>query len=182
MAEITLSGTAFPSYAAVADADAYLIPDPGYHALWADLDADAKGRALIAATRHLKGLRWQTGSAPETDAPVQSVIDATSLLAAMISQDAGVIGGTVISTSSEGTGDVKRVKADTAEVEFFEKTESTTAEVLGAKSLPDRVLVLLSGLLFAPGAGRSSGGASPYDAGTADYCSPVCESGLTGSL
>jgi len=55
---LTIGGQMYVSYASVSEADAYLAVDPAYMATWDALDDDAKGRNLIAATRHLDTLKW----------------------------------------------------------------------------------------------------------------------------
>lgn len=69
---ITIGSNDYASYASVAEADVVLAVDPSRGARWAALDADAKGRNLIAATNRLDLLRWagerhDVGGAVQTD-------------------------------------------------------------------------------------------------------------------
>ena len=58
LTSITIGGTEYPSYATVAEGDAYLAVDPTRRLAWASLDSTVKGVNLIAATKRLDSLRW----------------------------------------------------------------------------------------------------------------------------
>jgi len=167
-------------------ADAYLVADAGYHAIWAALDADQKARSLVSSTRHLQALRWKSGEAPDIDTPPANVIAAASLLAAMISEDPAIIAATAsTANAASGQGEVKRVKAGSAEVEFFQsQSSSSSRSVSAALTVPDRIRILLGELLGPLGNGRmAASGSSPYDASVGEErCPASCESGLTGSI
>lgn len=135
---ITIGANDYTAYASVAEADIYLAVDPVRSATWAALTTDQKGQYLVAATRRLDLLTWSgtktgdegtqinawprtgvtyaDGTAVSTSEVPQEVEDATILLA-----------GTIASTpTASGAGDSssnnKRVKAGSAEVEFFAPT------------------------------------------------------------
>ncbi len=65
---ITVGSVAYPSYATVAEADAFLAVDPERSMAWADLDPEGKGLRLIAATRRLDSLRWAGSKADDAQA------------------------------------------------------------------------------------------------------------------
>lgn len=110
---ITIGERQYVSYASVAEADHYLAVDPAYMTTWAALDADAKGRNLIAATRHLDTLRWagtktlaaqvnewprsglleRDGDAVPTNAIPLEIEQATILLAARVVQEPTLFAG-----------------------------------------------------------------------------------------
>ena len=132
---LTINGIDYTSYATVAEADAYLAVDPTRGMTWAALSVDAKSSNLIAATRRLDLLDWsgervsdtQDTDWPRTGAtcngnPVSStgvpieVEQATILVAGSIALDSA--------NADAGTAgsNIQRVRAGTAEVEFFRPT------------------------------------------------------------
>ena len=136
---ITISGNIYVTYATVPEADIILSIDPTRMAKWNALDADGKGRHLIAAANRLDVLGWQgekTEGVPETmdtlnmwprsdleyangsdvdeDTIPLQIERATILLAGSVAND------TSHSTITPISLPVKRVKAGTADVEFFE--------------------------------------------------------------
>lgn len=111
MASITIGAASYSSYASVAEADEYLAADVQRYSGWAALDADAKARALVTASRYLATLDWI--EAPSYDTPPAALVEATSLFAADIAAKPSL--GSDASTGSN----VKRVKGGSAEVEFF---------------------------------------------------------------
>jgi hypothetical protein len=132
MAEITIAGNTYGSYASVAEADEYLAADLPRYAAWAALSADMKGRALVTATRYLLGLAW-VGGIPDLDTPPAAVVEATALFAADIAAKPALA-----NDASTGSN-VKRVKGGEAEVEFFRPTTGA--------ALPPYLLRLLGSLL-----------------------------------
>ena len=66
---IAIGGTDYPSYATVAEADAYLGVDPLRRAAWSGLRPQRdKGVNLIAATRRLDSLNWAGSKAAASQA------------------------------------------------------------------------------------------------------------------
>ena len=65
---ITLGSVSYPSYATVAEADAFLAVDLARSMAWAALDEDGKGQRLAAATRRLDSLRWAGSKADDAQA------------------------------------------------------------------------------------------------------------------
>lgn len=71
LAQLTIEGRTdeYLSYATVDEADEYLAVEPAYMAAWAAIDTaedNTKKIYLIAATRHLDGLRWSGEKAVAT--------------------------------------------------------------------------------------------------------------------
>lgn len=116
MAEITLGGNAYPSYATELEATAILAPDPVRSVAWAALTSDQRGQGLISATRVLQRQCWAAGAPPSTDEPppVDPVVKmATAYLAADIMANPALI------NTPGAANNIKRAKAGPAEVEFF---------------------------------------------------------------
>lgn len=178
---ITISGNEYVANASVAEADAHLAVDPTRGTAWTALSTDAKGAHLVAATRRLNLLRWQgskalgalqadafprtgltyaDGTAVPTDVAPDAVAHATALLAGSIELDneAG-------SSGSSGTN-VKRVKAGSAEVEFFRQQ---TGVPLQDETAYELVREFLASWASGIGAGEAYGtdGASAFDDGDA---------------
>ncbi|MEE8609012.1 MAG: DnaT-like ssDNA-binding protein [Nitrospiraceae bacterium] len=132
---ITIETVGYTSYASVAEADSYLNIDPTREAAWEALSTDNKGKKLISATRRLDLFKWQGektgdedvqfnqwprtgltypgGTAVSTSEVPVEVENATILLAGSIALDAEQA-----DAGSSGSN-TKRVKAGSAEVEFF---------------------------------------------------------------
>jgi len=174
MALIELAGNEYESYASIEAADIYLAADANLFALWAAAPTDTKARALITSTRYLQTLGWCDG-VPSIDDVNPIVLQSTVLLSAKVAQTPGFI-------ESLGSGDnIRRVRAGSAEVEFFQATI--------AQALPTQILRQLSGMLsgqFGPSGTDGADSAtlaaigSPHDGGAnADVCPQACEYGLT---
>lgn len=131
---ITVSGVVYVAYASEAEAEAYMAVDPVRKDAWDVLTSDQKKVNIISATKRLDLLTWtgektsgasqvnawprtgvvySDGTAVSTSEVPREVQDATCSLAGSITIDA--------STSEAGTSgtNTKRVKAGSAEVEFF---------------------------------------------------------------
>lgn len=134
---IQIGGNDYISYASVAEADAYLAVDPTRGPTWLALTADQKGTNLVSSTRQLDtfnykgektggsvqpnqwprtGLTYPDGTAVPTDEVPLDIQNATILLAGSIAVDVNN------STSQTTASNTKRVRAGSAEVEFFRPT------------------------------------------------------------
>jgi hypothetical protein len=110
---ITINSVDYASNATVQEADDYLAVDPVRGATWAAIASDdTKGAHLVAATRRISLLSLDS----TIDGYDQALEDATILLAGSIAIDAANAG-----TGTSGSN-TKRVKAGSAEVEFFRPT------------------------------------------------------------
>lgn len=137
LSTITIGGTDYVSNASVAEADAFLAVDAVREPVWTTLTVDQKGARLVQGTRRMNLLAWQgdktggdlqvdawprtgvtyaSGNSVSTTEVPTGVEQATILLAGSIAIDAEVG-----DSGSSGTN-VKRVKAGSAEVEFFRQT------------------------------------------------------------
>ncbi len=132
MATITIGGNPYDSFATEAEADVILAADLRRAAPWAALTGDTPKQALVTASRYLAGLDWTDG-VPDYTSPPEAVVEATALFAADIAAKPSL--GDDASTGSN----IKVVKADTAQVEFFRP--------VAGSPLPSYLLRLLSGLL-----------------------------------
>ena len=84
MATQDLLGNDYAVFADVEAADIYLAASADLGEAWAALNATAKARAVISATRLLQTrVNWKDG-VPSTDAPVAAVAEANSALAGAI--------------------------------------------------------------------------------------------------
>lgn len=173
MATVTIGGTDYDTYATVAEADEYLAADFTATAWRAETDEDQKSRALVTATRLLDRQTWpgekadefqplawpRTGVTGYDDYEVpQAVIDACCLLAKYIHE------GSTLETSPTTANNTKRLKAGSAEIEYFFPLSNGTR-------LPLPVMELLAGLLGA--AGSSVSAAQSFDT---DGCSVADDS------
>lgn len=135
---ITINSVDYVAFASVAEADSILAVDPIRGTTWATKTTDEKGALLVAATRRLNLISWsgakaggddaqadayprtgQTypdGSAVSTSEVPQAVTEATCLLAGSIAIDSGA------AAAGTSASNQKRVKAGSAEVEFFRPT------------------------------------------------------------
>ena len=178
---ITIGGNQYQSYASVAEADARLLVDPIRGATWAALTADQKGINLVAATNRLdlekysgqktvstQANRWPRDNAlcdgvavPDGTLP-QEMEDGTIILAGSIAVDSAA--------SAAGTGpqNIRRVRAGSAEVEFF--TQQRNASFSLARSAPDAFAIIRC-LLDGAGVGVGRGLASGTD-GESSFCDP----------
>lgn len=173
MGTVTIGSADYDVYAEVADADEYLAAD--FDAtLWRDeTDSNQKARALVSGTRLLDRQLWpgektdedqpnqwpRTGtgiSGVDEDTVPEPIIDASIVLAKLIHA-----GSKVDSQPSTQSGNIKRQRAGSVEVEYFVPVDDPTR-------LPTEVQEMLAPYLA--GSGRS--GAVAF--GT-DGCSVVNE-------
>lgn len=128
MASVTIGAVNYFSYASLAVANAYLAAENIAVGWQAGTDDDAKGRALVTATRTFDRLAWagdktdadQTNAWPRTgidgvdeDVTPQQIIDGCCLLASFI------FDGLDVNLNTAAGGTTKRLKADTVEIEYF---------------------------------------------------------------
>lgn len=151
MAEITLGGNTYPSYATESEALAILAPDPVRGPAWVALTADQQAQGLISATRVLMRQCWAAGSPPSTVEPppvAAAVKEATAYLAADIMTNPALI------NTPGASNNIKRAKAGSAEVEFFAPGDAQPLP------LPQAAYEILAaaGLLCGTGADGSASG------------------------
>ncbi len=135
---LTINSIAYTSYASLAQADARLAVDPVRGTAWTALTDPQKEANLVAATNRLDLLPWvgsktgaedtqanawprtgvtyKDGTSVSTSEVPQQVEDATILVAGDITLNASAA-----DAGSSGSN-TKRVKAGSAEVEFFRPT------------------------------------------------------------
>ena len=117
MASVDIGAETYQAFADVDYADIFNGGDMSRAAIWATQTDDNKGRALVSATRKLLQLNWVDGPPlfDETPAPVK---DACSAFAADIAQTPA------LAATSSTQSNIKRVQADTAQVEFFKQGQA----------------------------------------------------------
>lgn len=162
MAEVDVGSNTYDSFADIDYADEYLAADILRAASWAALSLEAKGRALVSATRAMLALPWCDTTPDPTEAQAAPIPEVTTMLAADLAANPKLF------ADASGDSNVKRAKAGSAEVEFFSPIE-------GGPPLPralwDR---LLAAGLVCLGVGDSDptlDGAVPH--GTSDGCRPL---------
>ena len=143
LSTITINSADYTAYADVAEADPVLAVDPVRMTAWAALSADSKGIRLIAATNRLDLLSWQgskAGGAAQVNAWFRTGLfyeDGTPVPKDTIPRDleratillAGSIAATPAQANAGTSGRaISRVKAGSAEVEFFRQQTTITGK------------------------------------------------------
>ena len=143
LTDITINAQVYKAYASVAEADIALAVDPVRMAAWAALMDENKGINLIASTRRLDLLSWQgakAGGSSQVNAWPRSGLfyeDGTPVPEDTIPRDLEratiLLAGSIASTPAHanvGTSGrtISRVKAGSAEVEFFRQQETITGK------------------------------------------------------
>lgn len=175
----------YTSYASLAEANTRLAVDPVRSAAWALLSDPQKNVNLVAATNRLDLLNWagekaggnsQENAFPRTgltysdgeavtDSDVPHEVEvATILLAGSIALDAS------LANSGSSGSNIERVKAGSAEVEFFRPTT-------GKPIQDETVFALIKA--FLSGAASSSVGAFASGTGDESAFSDDCKYGRT---
>jgi hypothetical protein len=140
---LSISGVDAFSYADVAYADDYLVFDPTYSE-WSALTNDAKSRFLVTATRFLDTLNWAEPWDTQTEREAENkIVQACVILASMISRGEADF----ISTGTTASG-TKRLKAGSAEIEFFGSASNSSASFGGSNQLPSQLWLLLKDFLI----------------------------------
>ena len=111
---ISISGESYHSYATVAQADSYLVPDLNYFT-WSALTDDQKGAHLIQATRFIDSLTYTEEADTEDERDdIEAFKFATILIASLVATGStAILGATVPETQT------KRLKAGSVETESF---------------------------------------------------------------
>ncbi len=159
MGTVTISGTSFDIYGTLAAAVTYMKARVGATA-WDAVGSTDRSKALVSGTRFLDRQNWQgqkTSGVQALEFPRTGLVDkdgndvgsvavpllveeANYEMALAILEDA-----TIVENANSGTN-TKRVKAGSAEVEFFRQTDGT--------KLPTIIQELIG--LFLEGSGTSS--------------------------
>ena len=137
MATITIGSVDYDVYTTVATADEYLAADIELGSTWSSATEATKQQALVSATRYIDRQQWsgqktvssqaldwpRTGATGATDGVIpQEILDASIVLAGMF-----VVDSTTQSTADQSQTQ-KRVKAGSAEVEFFFKSRRNSTK------------------------------------------------------
>lgn len=171
---ITIGGRDYPVYASLEDADDFMMADAtAYGDAWREAEEESRKRSLVTSTRAIDAALWQ---GEPTDPPAafprsgltypdggdvdpatvpQRVIDASILLGAWY------IEGSDIQNAAAAAAGLKRMKADTVELEY---SRMPTLSGTAAPIFPSMVLDLI-GFWLAGGRGgvRGLGAARSYD-------------------
>lgn len=162
MGTVTIGATDYDSFATVAVADAYLAADIIRAVPWALLNADAKGRALVSATRMMLALPWCATTPDPTVDQASPIPEVASMLAADLAAKPKLF------ADASGNSNIKSAKAGSASIEFFSPVD-------GGPPLPKALWdLLLNAGLVCLGLGDTDvtlDGAVPH--GTSDGCRPL---------
>lgn len=136
--DVVIGSNTYEAFTTVALANTYLAADPMYAVPWAAAQDDAKGRAVVGASRLL--VRLPFAEQPDINNPPDALKEATALLAGAILLKPKLAGG------ASTANNIKRVKAGPAEVEYFQSVQAGDA-----LPVPENVwaLLLSAGLLAA---------------------------------
>jgi len=144
-------GPGINTYVTRAEADLYMADSFGQSALWAALTNDQKDQALLTAFKLLDRQVWQGEATGEADFPRTGLTDCAGLavddstvpddiesaqieLAFAITQNPGLV------TSTSTDDNTKRLKAGSAEIEFFNR-DGSPSQVIGR--FPANVMELI---------------------------------------
>jgi hypothetical protein len=128
---ITIAGTPYISYASVAEAQAYLAVDATKFPTWSALTTDQKGAALIAATRRIDlfsftGEKTSPSQYNEFPRTGSDYTDPNQVPLKVEQATISLAGSIAINPNAGGTAptgsNIKKVKAGSAEVEYFKST------------------------------------------------------------
>ena len=164
LTNLTIDNNDYASYLTVAEADIALAVEVNRRAAWNALSTNEKARMLVASTRRIdffqfKGVRANPGQ--ETKWPRQNDGDAESLPDDVVSsgttipdpieEATALLAGTIaqnpaaasVQHPNAGRESIKKVKAGTAEVEFFnsQATSAGATNAIAANSLVAQELV-----------------------------------------
>lgn len=168
MATITIATVDYESYLSVAEGDEYFGGRLGSSA-WTGASTDDKGRALITATRWLDRKIWQgdktsalqalqfprtgltcNGEDVDSASVPQALLDACAELALLLLNDA------TAQEKNDSGSNVQRLRAGSAEIEFFRPTLGISVANGGKGIFPDNVMDLVG--CFLSGTSGSSAG------------------------
>jgi hypothetical protein len=173
VATVTIGSSSYEVYSDLEYANEYLAADFTATAWRDETDEDQQKRALVSGARLLDRQQWpgekededqleawpRTGVSGVEDGEIpQAVIDANALLAKYIHE------GSTLETSTTTANNTKRLKAGSAEIEYFFPLSNGTR-------LPLPVMELLAGLLGTAGSAITS--AQSFDT---DGCSNADDS------
>ena len=184
---ITINAEDYTAYASVSEADIALAVDPVRMTAWSARNDDSKGIHLIAATNRLDLLSWQgskTGGSAQVNAFPRSGLsydDDTPVPDNAVPRDLEratiLLAGSIASTPAQanaGTSGraISRVKAGSAEVEFFRQQETVTGKPVQDETVFELIRQWLQG--------RDSSSASGAMASGTDGCSHFAQTNPYG--
>lgn len=161
MATVTIGTTDYDAFEDIAGADEYLAGDIARATAWALLNDEAKGRALVSATRMMLSLTWcDTAPDPAVDqaSPIPEV-------AAMLAAD--LAAKPKLFADASGNSNIKSAKAGSASIEFFSPVD-------GGPPLPKALWDLLANAgLVCVGTDTDATLDGAIPTGTSDGCRPL---------
>ncbi len=162
MATVTIGTTDYDAFEDIAGADDYLAADIARATAWALLNDEAKGRALVSATRMMIALPWCEDTPDPTVDQAAPIPEVAAMLAADLAAKPKLF------ADASGNSNIKVAKAGSASIEFFSPVD-------GGPPLPKALWdLLLNAGLVCYGIGDTDvtlDGAVPH--GTSDGCRPL---------
>ena len=173
LADISVGGVDYIAYASVAEADIALAVDPVRMAAWAALTDENKGINLIASTHRIDLLRWQgskAGGSSQVNAFPRSGLffpDNTPVPGDTIPRNLEratiLLAGSIASTPAQanaGTSGraISRVKAGSAEVEFFRQLTTITGKPIQDETAFELIRQWLQGRASSTSVGAMASG------------------------
>jgi hypothetical protein len=126
---VTIGSQTYFSLATVIEADYWLLASPRYGVKWAASTSDAKGAALVEATRVLTGLSWNGTATGAEVFPRSGLVDkdgrevSSTEIPEEVVRACALLAGAII--DKPDTREVKSARAGDAEVRFFKGTAPT---------------------------------------------------------
>jgi len=162
MASVTINGNAYNTYATVAQADAYLAASIS-NDVWSAATPDQKAIYLVESARVLDRQNWK----PDFDtfqkrSTVEGIINGSIELAALFAA-----GETDSLSNASTSSSTKRLKAGSAEVEYFKSFETS-------QRFPTRVMELVGKYLGSSANGSLSGAGGAFVSGVSQ-CSQASQ-------
>ena len=138
LSSVTLGSTSIPTYASVAEANAYMLAEVGpQRTTWNAAETDAKRRALVTATRALDRLPWRGKPAAVNQATawprsgVGTTVVPSGLEVAAILVAAYLVKHPRVLDATGADLDVKREQIGPKEAEYFRHLPDRLERTLG---------------------------------------------------
>ena len=148
LSDLTIAGNTYQSYLSVDEADVFLAVEVNRREAWAALSADDKARLLVASTRRIdffefKGERadpdqstkWPRANTGDGEDLPEDAVSSGTTIPDPIEEATALLAGTIAANPAAASVShpdasqtyLKRVKAGTAEVEFYSRNRQSAA-------------------------------------------------------
>lgn len=161
MGTVTIAGNQYSIYGSLSGADAYLAAKIGAGA-WASATNDTKGQCLVTASRLIQNYLVGKGYDIEPEESASKALAQADYELAY----ALLVDPSLADQSASASGNKKRVKAGSAEVEYF--APQSTIGITANNQFPATVMALLKKWISIQGGGAGSGIGIPFSSGTCE--------------